>query len=89
MRGVNKIGMMVISIVILSGIFFSFQYPSEINKNKSIKTSKYCIIGYIFARDKVLPENIAVEKMTHINYSFGYIKDGLFYTPSPKLIYKI
>jgi GH18 family chitinase len=36
------------------------------------------VIGYVFAKDKVIdPAEIAAEKLTHINYAFANIKDGL------------
>lgn len=36
------------------------------------------IIGYVFAKDDLLdPATIAAEKLTHINYAFANIKDGL------------
>ncbi len=36
------------------------------------------VIAYVFARDKVLdPAEIVAEKLTHINYAFANIKDGL------------
>ena len=36
------------------------------------------IIGYVFSQDKVIdPAEIAAEKLTHINYAFANIKDGL------------
>jgi len=36
------------------------------------------IIGYVFAQDKVIkPAEIAAEKLTHINYAFANIKDGV------------
>lgn len=39
-------------------------------------SGKY-IVGYFFPRDRIAEENeIAVEKLTHINYAFANIKDG-------------
>jgi GH18 family chitinase len=38
----------------------------------------HVVIGYVFAKDEVLdPATIAAEKLTHINYAFANIKDGL------------
>ena len=36
------------------------------------------IIGYIYSPDRPLvPNDVAAEKLTHINYAFANIKDGL------------
>jgi GH18 family chitinase len=36
------------------------------------------VIGYVFAQDKVIdPASIAADGLTHINYAFANIKDGL------------
>ena len=56
----------------------------SISCSQSIKTTKETqtvidkyIIGYIFPQNKILnPEEIAVEKLTHINYAFADISDG-------------
>jgi len=42
----------------------------------SISNDKY-IIAYFFPQDRIISENeLAVEKLTHINYAFADIKDG-------------
>ena len=36
------------------------------------------IVGYVFSQDKVIdPAQIAAEKLTHVNYAFANIEDGL------------
>lgn len=41
------------------------------------KGASEVIIAYVFAQDRVLvPEEIAAEQLTHINYAFANIKDG-------------
>jgi len=51
-------------------------------KEKENKTDmniqKKHIIGYIFSRDnKIEPQNIEIEKLTHINYAFSNIENGV------------
>ncbi len=42
------------------------------------KDSSKVIIAYIFVKDRVMqPEEVAAEQLTHINYAFANIKDGL------------
>jgi GH18 family chitinase len=43
------------------------------------------IIGYVFARDRVLdPDAIAAEKLTHVNFAFANIRDGRVVEGSPR-----
>ena len=57
----------ILSILIISS--------SDSNSTKQ-KSGKY-IVGYLFMKDSLLNGNdIAAEKLTHINYAFANIKDG-------------
>ena len=57
----------ILSILIISS--------SDSNSTKQ-KSGKY-IVGYLFMKDSLLNGNdIAAEKLTHINYAFADIKDG-------------
>ncbi len=64
--------------------FLFFLMLLTISCSRIIKTEKETlviidkyIIAYIFPKDKILdPNEIAVEKLTHINYAFANIEDG-------------
>ncbi len=44
---------------------------------KAEKSDKKYVIAYIFAEDEIIDsDDIAAEKLTHINYAFADIKDG-------------
>ncbi len=62
----------IFAVLILSSLIISC---SESNSEKQ-KPEKY-IVGYLFPQDSLINGNdIAVEKLTHINYAFANIKDG-------------
>ena len=47
------------------------------SSNSTNQNSKKYIVGYLFMKDSLLNGNdIAAEKLTHINYAFANIKDG-------------
>lgn len=62
----------VVITIVLSSIMFT-------SCEKSIDKSKEkVVIAYVFVRDNLVkPENIAVEKLTHINYAFADVQDGV------------
>ena len=42
------------------------------------ENSSKVIIAYIFVKDRVIqPEEVAADQLTHINYAFANIKDGM------------
>jgi chitinase len=66
--------MLRILIVILSQIFII--YSCQDTQPIQSSDNKY-IIAYFFPQDRIVNENeIAVEKLTHINYAFADIREG-------------
>jgi chitinase len=62
--------LLLVSVTILAGCRNYKQQPDTSGTDK-------VIIGYVFPGNRIInPEEIAAEKLTHINYAFANIQDG-------------
>ncbi|MTI88434.1 MAG: glycoside hydrolase family 18 protein [Balneolaceae bacterium] len=66
---------MVRTLIITLGLFFTL-YACSTSQTFDQDDEKY-VVGYLFPQDRLLdPNEVEVEKLTHINYAFADIRDG-------------
>jgi len=68
------------SIIFMMGliIIITACKAKEKENKTDMNIQKKHIIGYIFSKDnKIEPQNIEIEKLTHINYAFSNIENGV------------
>lgn len=69
----NNLSMKLVVLFILSVCAVSACAPSEELRENESKV----VIGYVFPGNRIIKEDISAQKLTHINYAFANIKDGV------------